>query len=119
MIRKPRSTKKRRVKSGPRIKTVVLISLASPDGLKTLRVQETYRDEEFINASGMMMWTDGGGSIFHVYRPGMEGTAKWLGSQRMEIRFSNIIESELQFGVGNEREAFFDGDRVELIYQFD
>lgn len=119
MIRKPRRTKKRRAKPGPRIKTVVLVSLTSPDGLKTLRIQETYREEEFISASGMMMWADGGGSIFYVYRSGMECTAKWLDAQRLEIRFSNIIESELQFGAGNEREAFFDGDRVQLIYLFD
>jgi len=118
-ISQPRRTKKRRKKPKLDIIENVLVNRPAPDSKKSLIVTEVYVNNEFTNTTGMVMWGDGGGGIFHFTQPGLECSAKWLDAQNLEIRFSNIVESDLQFGAGDTREAFFCGDRVSLSFLFD
>ncbi len=117
-ISKQRRVKKQRVKQLHDYSEHVLIKLPSPDGLKTLTVTESYMDGEFRHTSGMVMWADGGCGIFHVSRSGLECSAKWHDAKNLEIKFSNALESEFDFGIGNKREAFLNGDRVALTFLF-
>ena len=75
-------------------------------------------DGKFIHTSAMVMWSEGGGSIFHCDRSGLEISVEWLGSQNLQICFLNAGEEDLSFGIGNPNEAFFCGDRVKLVFTF-
>ena len=117
-ISTPRRSKKRRVHKVPDFKAVALIDLVAPDGNKALQIRENYSDGAFLHTSAMVMWSEGGGSIFHSDRSQLKIAAEWLGSQSLLISFQNATENDLSFGIGNPNEAFFCGDRVELIYEF-
>jgi len=118
-ISRPRQTKKRRKKAKLDIIENVFVNCPAPDSKKSLIVTEAYVNNEFTGTTGMVMWGNSGGGIFHFGLPGLICSAKWLDAQNLEIRFSNIIESDLQYGVGNSREAFYCGDRVSLSFLFD
>ncbi|MQY42865.1 hypothetical protein GG681_09440 [Epibacterium sp. SM1969] len=117
-IKKPRRSKKRRVHIVPEFQEAILVDLIAPDNRKALTIQEIYMDGRFIHTSAMVMWSEGGGSIFHSDRSGLEICAEWLGSQNLQICFLNAGEEDLSFGIGNPNEAFFCGDRVKLVYKF-
>ena len=117
-ISKPRASRKRRVQRVPESKDLVLLDLIAPDGRKALTIQESYMDDVFLHTSGMVTWIDGAGSIFHSDRSQLEISASWLDWQRLEVKFLNAVEADLDFGVGNPNEAFFHGDCVNLAYEF-
>jgi hypothetical protein len=117
-INKPRRAKKRRVVKVPEFKEVVLVDLTAPDNRKSVRIQQTYADGQFCHTSATVMWADGGGSIFHSYRSDLEIAVEWRGSQSLHMCFQNAVQGDLIFGIGNQEEAFFCGDRVALIYEF-
>jgi hypothetical protein len=119
-IRKPRPSKKRReANKKPDVHQTLLLDLSSPDGLKIAKVAEVYVDGEYVHTSATMMWSDGGGSLFHIVRPSVSLSGEWIDSQTLQIRFQNVSKDEVRFGIGSEREAFFKGDRVTLAYEFD
>ncbi len=117
-ISKPRRSKKRRAYKKPQIKEFTLIDLVCPDSCKTLIIQQMYLDGEFLHTSAMVMWREGGGSIFHSNRSDLRISAEWLDSKNLHLSFLNAVEDDLIFGIGNPTEAFFCGDRVTLVYKF-
>lgn len=120
-ISRPRHFRKRRVKQlydYYDYKELVLIKLPAPDGLKVLTILENSMDGEFIHTAGMVMWAGGGGSIFHINRSGLKCTATWRDAQNLEICFSNALESEFDFGIGNKNQAFYCGDKVALTFLY-
>lgn len=117
-LNKPRRSKKRRVHKVPEFKETILVDLIAPDNGKALKIQENYMDGKFLHTSAMIMWKEGGGSIFHSGRSGLEITGEWLDSQNLRVCFLNAVQGDLEFGLGNPNEAFFRGDRVTLTYEF-
>lgn len=114
----PRRSKKRRVNKTPEFKEITLVDLIAPDNRKAITIQKNYMDGKFLHTSALVMWSEGGGSIFHSERSDLEISAEWLDSQNLRICFLNAVEEDLSFGVGNSNEAFFSGDCVTLVYEF-
>ncbi|WP_415401000.1 hypothetical protein [Tateyamaria sp. SN3-11] len=117
-LKNPRRSKKRRVHKVPEFQETILVDLIAPDNRKALTIQENYMDGKFIHTSAMVIWSEGGGSIFHSDRSSLDISAKCLGSQNLQICFLNAGKEDLSFGIGNPNEAFFCGDRVKLVYEF-
>lgn len=118
-IGKSRSSKKRRVKPSFIFSERVLIELSSPDGKKTFSITESYTNGEYIHTGAMLMWTDGGGSIFNLSRPALEFSARWVDLQTLEISIPKSVEDEVKNDPVNRLDfAIFCGDRVTLQCKF-
>ena len=117
-IATPRKSKKRRKKSRPDIVTRPLLDLEAPDGSKRLTVSALFVDGVFCHSSGMIMWSAGGGGIFHINRPDPQLSACWQGPQTLEIRFVDVARDDVRFGMGMDRKVQFCGDIVALSYIF-
>ncbi|WP_083101414.1 hypothetical protein [Pseudophaeobacter leonis] len=117
-LNKPRRSKKRRVHKVPEFKETVLVDLIAPDKFKALKIRENYMDGKFLHTSATVMWREGGGSIFHSDRSGLEITGEWLDSKNLRVCLLNASSDDIEFGIGNPNEAFFCGDRVALVYEF-
>lgn len=118
-ISTPRKAKKRPKKTRPEIVTRILLERESPDGLKRFSVTAVFVDGLFQNTSGTVMWSTGGGGIFHINRPDVQLSACWQGPQALEIRFADITRDDVRFGIGKDRQVQYCGDIVALAYIFD
>lgn len=119
-IRTPRPTKKRRTRGKyPEFREVDLVKVAAPDGLKTLRISESYSDNVYTNTMGIVEWARGGGAIFHFKKLGVGATARWIDAQSLEICLKGLSRDDLRYGEGKETSIYFDGDNVSLLYIFD
>lgn len=119
-IRTPRPTKKRRTRGKyPSFREVDLVKVAAPDGLKTLRISESYTDDGYIHTVAKVEWATSGGSIFHCDKPGLKATARWIGAQSLEISLKGVFREDLRYGAGKETSVYRAGDEVSLLYIFD
>lgn len=117
-LNNPRRSKKRRSHKVSEFQETILVDLIAPDNRKALTITQIYMDRKFLRTSAMVMWSEGGGGIFHSDRSDLEITAEWLDSQTLRMCFRNAVEEDLSFGAGKRNEIFFCGDRVTLDYQF-
>ena len=107
-----REKPKRRIRSKFNFEVIELVNITSPDNLKTFRISEEYTNKNYIHTSGIMMWSQGGGSVLYFTGQGMTISAKWLDSNTLEVTYDkNIIFSK------QDDSAFFCGDKVKVIYK--
>jgi hypothetical protein len=106
-----RRNPKRRVKPKFEYKSITLLSLPAPDGLKTLEIIENYVNGEYKDTSSGISWSSGGGSIFHFSSKGKSVSAKWIDNQNLEIYHDKTI----QF-MKKDEHFFFRGDKGTIKY---
>ncbi len=107
-----REKPKRRIRPIFEFEVIELVNITSPDNLKTFRISEEYTNKNYIHTSGIMMWSQGGGSVLYFTGQGMTISAKWLNSNTLEVTYDkNIIFSK------QNDSAYFCGDKVKVIYK--
>ena len=62
---KERDTAKRRYKGKFHFEKINLVTALAPDNFKSFGVNEEYVNNVYTQTSGLMLWKDGGGSIFY------------------------------------------------------
>jgi len=107
----PSKTKKRRQKKKLDFREEILVDEAAPDSNKRFTVTEEYRDGKYIHTGALLMWSEGGGSVFYYHKQGAVVTGKWIDSENLEVE----IEKGLNYTI-KEESAFFCGDEVFIRY---
>jgi hypothetical protein len=107
-----REKPKRRIRPKFEFELIELVNVTAPDNLKTFRISEEYSNKNYIHTSGIMMWSQGGGSVLYFTRQGMSISAKWLDSNTLEVTHDKKIIFEKQ-----DDNAYFCGDKVTVIYK--
>lgn len=110
-LRTPRSTKKRRRRPKFDFRTEILLEVPAPDGKKVFSVNEEFSDGEYIHTGAMMLWRDGGGSVFYFTKQGAKVSARWVDSQNLEV----TIEKGINYSK-RDLWAFFCGDKIDIHY---
>jgi hypothetical protein len=107
-----REKPKRRIRPKFDFEVIELVNITSPDNLKTFRISEEYSNKNYIHTSGIMMWSQGGGSVLYFTGLGMTISAKWLDSNTLEVTHDKNIIFEKQ-----DDSSYFCGDKVKVIYK--
>ena len=108
----PRDKIKRRIKPKFVFSKNTLVSITAPDHLKTFEISEEFENGEYINTGSLMLWKDGGGSVFYFNGQNKQIAAKWLDSQTLEITYEKGINFTKR-----DTSAYFSGDSIAVIYK--
>jgi hypothetical protein len=107
-----RKSPKRRSQRKFEFHTIDLVRIIAPDHKKTFSIIEEYGDGKYIHTGGIMMWSDGGGSVLYFNGQGKSISAKWLDSQTLEV----VHDDDIVF-TKKDDSAFFLGDSIRVVYK--
>ena len=110
-ILSPPKEKKRRKKRKLDFSEEVLVDEEAPDSNKRFTVTEEYRDGKYIHTGALLMWSEGGGSVFYYHKQGAVVSGKWIDSENLEVE----IEKDLNY-TKKDDSAFYSGDEVYIHY---
>ncbi|MEZ2338245.1 hypothetical protein AB6735_21530 [Mucilaginibacter sp. RCC_168] len=110
-ISKPKDKAKRRIKPKFEYKSIELVNITAPDGLKNFEVSEQYVNDNYIHTGSNMQWSSGGGSVLYFTGQGKKVSAKWLDSQTVEV----LHDKDIIFTMKRDS-SYFCGDEVKVIY---
>jgi hypothetical protein len=111
-LSKEKQKPKRRVKVKYEFTQVNIIKIIAPDNNKIFTADEHYENGKYIQTGSMMSWDSrGGGSVFYFTGQGMHVTAKWIGSQTLEITHDKNIVFTIKL-----EKFYFMGDQGIVIY---
>ena len=93
-------------------RTATLVEILAPDGKKVFSVKEEFSNGKYIHTGAIMMWGNGGGSVFYFTKQGAMVSARWLDSQNLEV----TIEKGITYSKRDDW-AFNSGDKVDIQYK--
>lgn len=111
-ISKDREKPKRRIKPKFEFELINLVDAVAPDNLKKFGVNEEYTNKQYVHTSGLLMWSQGGGSVLYFTGQGKSISASWLDNKTLEVTHDKDIVFEKQ-----DDRAYFSGDDIKIIYK--
>ncbi len=103
---------KRRVKPKYKFTMKELANIYPPDGTKVFKMNEEFRNGEYIHTSGIMEWkSGGGGGVLYFKEKGGKITAEWVNNNKLKI----VHDSSLDF-IMKRTESSYCTDDIAIEY---
>ncbi|MEZ5015518.1 MAG: hypothetical protein R2800_00570 [Flavipsychrobacter sp.] len=68
-----------------------LLYLPSPDNKKNLTLTSSYDSGKYINTGALVMWAQGGGSIFYYEKEDAKIVAEWVNKDTLKIQHDTSL----------------------------